>query len=289
MEINYFTKEYKKSLFENFLIIQKEFKNFINKDVYWIYIIRNYINNKIYIGKTKNITVRALNYINAVLKGDKYNDLISDMINYGINNFYMSVIEIAHNEKSASIKEKYFIDKFDSIESGYNKYMNSTKSKRTGRTYGSPQTLYAKVTKSKLICALNYEEKEIIFSTGLKLFGDFIGRHKDEIKSFAKRQTKVDGYFIYYLNNDDFNDQISSALMKLEKNSIYSDCNLQYDHFIKYSKYLLSLLYNNDNPDEFEIKFITQSNDIKGYKFDDIDKFISYYLSLENKILYINL
>ena len=135
------------------------------------------------------------------------------------------------------------------------------------------------------MCALDPENKELIFSTGLKLFGDYIGRNKDEIKSFAKRQTRVDGYFIYYLNLNDFDDQIKSARMKLEKNSIYSDCNLQYNSFIRYSEYLKSFCKNMKNPEEFEIKFITQSNDIKGYKFDDINKFLSYYSNLPNNIL----
>ena len=126
MEINYFTQEYKKIMKKNFLKIPKDYICYINKEIYWIYIIRNYINDKIYIGKTKNINTRALNYINAVVKGDKYNSLISDMIEYGIEKFFIEPLEIAFNNNSASIKEKYYIDKFDSISNGYNTIMNST-------------------------------------------------------------------------------------------------------------------------------------------------------------------
>ena len=49
MEINYFTQEYKKIMKKNFLKIPKDYICYINKEIYWIYIIRNYINDKIYI------------------------------------------------------------------------------------------------------------------------------------------------------------------------------------------------------------------------------------------------
>ena len=287
METNYFTKEIKNKMLKSFLFISKKFKKYLDKDdVYWIYKISNIVNNKVYIGKTKNIRKRALNYINASIKGDDSSEVLKDMILYGINKFMMSPLEIESNPTSASIKEKYYIDLYNSIESGYNVSMNSSNSHINGRTIGSPQTLYAKTAKSKLMCAVNPDNHEIIFSTGLKLFGDYIGKHKDDIKSFAKRQTKVNGYFIYYLTKTDFQNQVKSAKLKIDKNSIYSDCNLQYPEFIKYSEYIKNIILNiNNNPENFKILFITQSNEPCGYKYDDAKKFLEYYELIESRII----
>ena len=140
------------------------------------------------------------------------------------------------------------------------------------------------MAKSKLICAINPEMNEFIFSTGLKLFGDYIGRSKDNIKSAAKRETKINGYFIYYLNNTDYNNQISNALSKYNKNSIYSDCTLQYGDFLIYGN-ILKMYLNNFKNDLIYPKFIMQSSSTKGYDEKSIDIFIKYYSNLDNKII----
>lgn len=288
---NYNTKEYKNKLLNDFLMdfIPKEFKEYLDIDepIYWIYRIYNIKKDKSYVGKTKDIRRRAMNYINAVLKGDASSKIVQKMIDDGIRMFTMVPLEIATSSTSAAIKERYYIDKYDCIKNGYNVYLGSANSNNhgIGRKGGNPQTIYAKVTKSKIICGLNPDKKEIIFSTGGKLFGDLIGRHKDEIKSFARRQTKADGYFIYYLNATDFNQQMNIAKLKIEKNSIYSDCNLIYPVYVYYGEYVQKYLSDRSNPEGFDVKFITQCVAPPGYKFEDIQKFIAYYSTLENSII----
>lgn len=276
MEIKYHTKDFKDELLKNFLFIDTEFiekrSTFNDTEIYWIYKIINNKNAKVYIGKTKSIQSRALNYINAFLKGDLYSDLLIDMNKFGIENFTMKVIDITSSSKSASIRERYWIDVLDSIESGYNTSLNSPdyETRTYKRKNGIPHTTYSKIVKSKIICAVNPEDSTMIFSTGLKLFGDHIGRDKDEIKSFARRQTLVDGYFIYYMNSIDFEVQMMSAKTKVEKNSIYSDCNLKYKDFIEFGEYIKDFIHTGNNPKNMEIMFITQnSSSSSGYIYSN--------------------
>lgn len=287
MEIKYVTMEEKEEMLSNFLSIPKKYKKIYKskEPVYWIYKIICLNNDKMYIGKTNNIRQRALNYINEYLKGDGNRKLNKAMIKYGIERFMMVPIEVAYNTKSASIKEKYYIDFYDSIDKGYNTVMGSADTYTDRNRPSVPQTLYSKMIKSKIICCVNDKDKNIVFSTGLKLFGDYIGRHKDEIKSAAKRETRLDGYFIYYLNDKDFSSQVDNANLKIERNSTYKDYKLQYYDFIKISKMIKEFLKSEKTSiDGYDIIFITQSNDECGYKKESIEKFIAYYKTYKNKI-----
>lgn len=285
MKNTIYTKEKKIEIFNTIFTIDDKYIKYIDKkEIYWIYKITNTINNKVYIGKTNNIKNRVKNYINIFCKGEINNKIDKAINKYGITNFNISILEVAYNNYSADIKEKYYIDLYNSITEGYNINngggYNILKKSHTG----TKQTLYSKMAKSKLICAINPEMNEFIFSTGLKLFGDYIGRSKDNIKSAAKRETKINGYFIYYLNNTDYNNQISNALSKYNKNSIYSDCTLQYGDFLIYGN-ILKMYLNNFKNDLIYPKFIMQSSNTKGYDEKSIDIFIKYYSNLDNKII----
>ena len=288
MKTKYLTLEEKEEILSDFLLIPKKYKKIYKsgENVYWIYKIICLNNDKLYIGKTNNIKRRALNYINEYLKGDGNRKLNKAMIKYGIDKFMLVPLEIAYNNKSASIKEKYYIDLYDTIDKGYNMIMGSTDTYTNRSRPSVPQTLYSRMIKSKLVCCVNDTDNKIVFSTGLKLFGDYIGRHKDEIKSAAKRETRLDGFFIYYLNNKDFNDQIDNANLKIDKNVTYKDYKLQYYDFIKISKIIKSFLKSEKTDiNNFDIIFITQSNDECGYKKEPIEKFIAYYKTYKNKII----
>lgn len=289
METQYYTKEQKEDMLESFLIIPNKFKKYIkdkDKKIYWIYKIINLENDRVYIGKTIDIRRRALDYINEFCKG--YNDrkINQAMNEIGIEKFIMSPLEVAFNPQSSGIKEKYYIDLYDSIKNGYNTVLGSASHHIHHKKHTAVnQTLYSKMSKSKIICAIRPESKEIIFSTGLKLFGDYIDRHKDEVKSAAKREAKLNGYHLYYMNTIDFKKQVEDAISRIQKNSIYSDNKLQYPEFMEYSKYLLNYLRNNKNPDNFEIKFLTQSNTETGYEFKDLNLFFEYYKTIPNNLL----
>lgn len=88
------------------------------EDIGRIYIIKNRINNKVYIGKTiQSIKDRWYKHLD---KWSNCTKLKSAMDELGRNNFYIEILEDNIPYSSLDIKEKYYIDKYNSIESGYN-------------------------------------------------------------------------------------------------------------------------------------------------------------------------
>lgn len=88
------------------------------EDIGRIYIIKNRINNKVYIGKTiQNIKDRWYKHLD---KWSNCTKLKSAMDELGRSNFYIEILEDNIPYSSLDIKEKYYIDKYNSIELGYN-------------------------------------------------------------------------------------------------------------------------------------------------------------------------
>ena len=103
-------------------------KEFRNKS--GIYKITNLVNNKVYIGKTKDFYKRYFQYVSDVRNSSKarINDyLLSSFIKYGFDNFKFEVVEFC-NLDIISERELYWIQYFDSInrEKGYNLRLDSS-------------------------------------------------------------------------------------------------------------------------------------------------------------------
>ena len=85
----------------------------------YIYIIRNTVNNKIYIGKTiHNIKFRFKGHIYKA-KTDVDRKLYNAMREIGIDNFYIEELEECDNSL-LNDREKHYIEIFDSLYNGYN-------------------------------------------------------------------------------------------------------------------------------------------------------------------------
>lgn len=84
-----------------------------------IYIIKNDINDKVYIGQTNNPKHRWEQYESAFRHKDKRHLICRAMIKYGIEHFHMEVLE--ENVENYDEREIYWIKKYDSIvPKGYN-------------------------------------------------------------------------------------------------------------------------------------------------------------------------
>ena len=86
----------------------------------FIYIIRNKVNNKVYIGQTRtSLEQRWKEHIRHAQYGDQV--INRAMKKYGVNNFYIEVLENC-DIKDLDQKETYYIEKFNSTNkfSGYN-------------------------------------------------------------------------------------------------------------------------------------------------------------------------
>lgn len=84
----------------------------------YIYKITNIINNKCYIGQTKNYTKRFNGHRNRLNKNEHENPYLQYAWNkYGAENFIFEIIELTENYNE---REKYWIKYFNSNVDGYN-------------------------------------------------------------------------------------------------------------------------------------------------------------------------
>lgn len=101
-----------------------------------VYIIRNTQNNKVYIGQTwKCISNRLREHIRH--RNDKRRrctKLANAMNKYGINNFNIELLTIIHTQTISDYWENYFIEKYDSINNGYNIKNGGSKGRHSAET-----------------------------------------------------------------------------------------------------------------------------------------------------------
>lgn len=86
----------------------------------YLYLIRNKINDKVYVGQTKNFVKRKINHINTARSGAEY-PLYRSMRKHGIENFEFSILEECADEL-ANDREKHWVNHYDSYIAckGYN-------------------------------------------------------------------------------------------------------------------------------------------------------------------------
>lgn len=111
--------------------------------VEFIYKISNSINQKVYIGKSKNVENRWKQHKGMV--GKKTHPLYDSMMKYGVDNFEIQIIDSGDN-KSIDYLEKKWILEYDSVKNGY----NLTEGGCGGDTFGSRDTLSQDITREKL-------------------------------------------------------------------------------------------------------------------------------------------
>lgn len=89
---------------------------------FYVYLIHNIINNKVYVGKTKNLKKRWASHI-SLAKNKATNQYIHRAIRkYGVNNFIFSIIQVLNTEHEYNQAEMYWIKYFNSnnLNYGYN-------------------------------------------------------------------------------------------------------------------------------------------------------------------------
>lgn len=90
------------------------------KPTHYIYKFTNKANNKCYIGQTKNPEVRIQQH----LTGEGSKSLLTDLVEYGIKQFKIEIIDSTATQDFIDDLEDLYITKYDSIANGYNMTMN---------------------------------------------------------------------------------------------------------------------------------------------------------------------
>ena len=184
-----------------------------NDDLYYIYMIEGPEPRHRYIGKTKNIYDRALNYIRRVeaikTEDDAFWSRPIDQALYdnGIENFIMYPIATANGKEEAGVIEQILIRKLHTSidEEGLNVRTNIDISGGTPHC-GYPHSVDTKIKKSKPIMAINDASKTILIAIGGKILGDMLQVSKDQIKNVIRKPCRLRDWYIYYLNDDDRNE-----------------------------------------------------------------------------------
>ena len=85
-----------------------------------IYMIRNKINGKVYIGQAQNLNIREYNHIHDLRKGTHHNKhLQAAWDKYTEQNFEFSIVELCDVDK-LNEREKFYINELDTLKDGYN-------------------------------------------------------------------------------------------------------------------------------------------------------------------------
>lgn len=110
-----------------------------------IYRYRNVLTDENYIGQTtKNVNDRAGNGY-GYRKGSKFRTAID---RYGWDNFEQSILRLCISQEDANYWEKYFIDKFDSINNGYNSQDGGNGGCALGKHWNHTEEAHRKIADS---------------------------------------------------------------------------------------------------------------------------------------------
>ena len=164
-----------------------------------IYCIRNIVNNKVYIGKSKNIYQRIIQHkhLLKIKSKDENEYLINSYHKYGDKNFEYFVLEfLEYNENLVSEREIYWMKIYDSL--------NPSKGYNLRRDSNSRMVVHQK-TREKITNRLRREWAEGIrkehsqkLSNNWKLTPE---RNEKQSKIMSKNLTKYE-YFLYDLEDN---------------------------------------------------------------------------------------
>lgn len=265
------------------------------KKKFFIYIIMNLTNKKIYVGKCKNLFDRANNYIWHVTNPN-YHDfrpIIKALKTYGLENFVMFPIEACDNKIIAGERELFYIKSLNTTDRtiGYNESTTlDIRSSRNGQV-GHEHTIDTKIKKGKPVLCINPDTKIAFIAVGMKIFADYMGTSKDLIKNCARRPCKYKGYYIIYLNDFDRDTILQKAIQReeaqikkfqkyydvmgespLSKLPAYIDMVQCVERFMDNPS---KAFFDNEGYDAHILTYETDPNSSITFKLEDIDEFFN--------------
>lgn len=162
--------------------------------MYYIYLITNKINNKVYIGKTDDVKSRWQKHLSSArLKTEKGYFLLHKAINkYKQNNFIISIIEEHEDELIAFIQEAYWIEHY---KSNVCKYGNQYGYNLTSGGEGASGHKHTQESKYKMSIASSGKPKSNAHRSSLSLAHtgkSLTSEHKNNIGKSVKGKIRSD-------------------------------------------------------------------------------------------------
>lgn len=154
----------------------------------FIYIIKNTVNGKVYIGQTRtSVNQRWREHLRHAQYGDQL--INRAMKKYGVDKFYVETLEICDVE-DLDEREMYYIDLFDSTDKlkGYNVSIggNTPKFKRKELSISDLVDLYVNKEFTLMEIAAKYDVSRYIITTELKNAGVTIRDRHDSAEQVSK-------------------------------------------------------------------------------------------------------
>lgn len=87
--------------------------------MHYIYVIKNSVNDKVYVGQTHDFSQRKAGHLHSAKKNDM-RPLYCAMREIGATNFVFEILEECEDKVLAAEREKYWVERFNSFNSGYN-------------------------------------------------------------------------------------------------------------------------------------------------------------------------
>ncbi len=176
-----------------------------------VYLIRNLVNQKVYIGSTGNLRKRVSEYTTAhkLPYGNKRQILYAIQL-YGTDNFTLEILENTDDYSLMYDLENKYIRLYKSTDPnyGYNQIRaghicadeyKTTNLAKSLSHIGLIDRADTKRKKSNMIIAIG--DNKVIISDSGKLFGDYVGVSKDMVKNGLREPSSIRGYMLFY---DDF-------------------------------------------------------------------------------------
>ena len=171
-----------------------------------IYMIRNRLNNKVYIGSTNNLQKRFKQYMWATASDSTYTEttrtIVSEIKQYGWDNFEFTILEAGEScfdEADRGYKEIEYIMKYRAIDPDYGYNL----------TMGGESGAFNPKLKNKLkpsVFMILYDIKHdtlMLYLNGYKQIAKELKLDPAGIITAAKRGTIIQNrYVVYYANSD---------------------------------------------------------------------------------------
>lgn len=185
----------------------------------YIYKIVNKVNGKIYVGQTTETIEQRFKRHMGYQKDEHDTKFYRAVRKYGVDNFYIEVIEEVEDREQLNAREEYWIRELDTVNSGYNSYYGGFSS--GGDTLSNHPNLEAIKDKirehhkggnnphaTKIVC-VDIQNDSVVYYDSMKECQDALNipRH-DAISRRCRGKIKSplnNKYMFYYL--DDYNKQ----------------------------------------------------------------------------------